>query len=69
MGTFGKVTALSAGALAGMWLGFYMKENYFLKQNKERRDELVDELQRLRTIRKTKEDKLNSLSCTARKTA
>ena len=61
MGTFGKVVALSGGALGGMGLGFYLKEFYYLKQNKERRDELVAELQRLRELRKNKEQKLKGL--------
>ena len=61
MGTFGKVLALSGGALGGMGLGFYLKEFYYLKQNKERRDELVAELQRLRELRKNKERKLKGL--------
>ena len=61
MGTFGKVMALSGGALGGMGLGFYLKEFYYLKQNKERRDELVAELQRLRELRKNKEKKLKGL--------
>ena len=61
MGTFGRVVVLSSGALGGMWLGFYLKENYYLKQNKERRDELIGELQRLRTLRKTKEERLKAL--------
>ena len=61
MGTFGKVVALSGGALGGMGLGFYLKEFYYLKQNKERRDELVAELQRLRELRKNKEKKLKGL--------
>ena len=69
MGTGGKAVALSVGALSGMWLGFYLKENYYLKHNKEKRDELMDELQRLRALRKTKEDRLQSLSCTTGKTA
>ena len=61
MGTFGKVVALSGGALGGMGLGFYLKEFYYLKQNKERRDELVAEMQRLRELRKNKEKKLKGL--------
>ena len=61
MGTFGKVVALSGGALGGMGLGFYLKEFYYLKQNKERRDELVAELQRLIELRKNKEQKLKGL--------
>lgn len=60
MGTFGKVVALSAGALGGMGVGFYLKEHYYLKQNKERRDELMTELQRLRNLRKEKEERLRT---------
>ena len=64
MGTFGKVVALSAGAFGGMGLGFYLKEHYYLNQNKERRDELVAELQRLRELCKNKEQKLKALDTT-----
>lgn len=62
MGTFGKVIALSSGALGGMGLGFYLKEHYYLRQNKERRDQLMDELKRLRTLHKKKEDRLHTLA-------
>ena len=64
MGTFWKVMALSAGALGGMGLGFYLKEHYYLRQNKERRDELVTELQRLREQRKNKEQRLKAFDST-----
>ena len=61
MGTFGKAVVMSAGGLGGLGLGFYLKENYFLKRNKERRDQLVVELDRLRAIRKWKTERLQSL--------
>ena len=64
MGTFWKVVVLSGGALGGMGVGFYLKEHYYLKQNKERRDELMVELQRLRALRKKKEETLKALSRT-----
>lgn len=62
MGTFGKVVVLSSGALGGMGLGFYLKEHYFLKQNKEKRDQLMAELERLGALRKKKEERLQTLA-------
>ena len=66
MGTFGKVMALSAGAFGGMGLGFYLKEHYYLKQNKEKRDQLLAELKQLRDLRKQKEEKLQTLASSSR---
>lgn len=66
MGTFGKVVALSGGALCGMGVGFYMKEHYYLKQNKKKRDELMDELERLTILRKRKAEKLQTLTHTSK---
>ena len=56
--------ALSAGAFGGMGIGFYLKEHYYLRQNQERRDELAAELQRLRELRKRKEERLKDLATT-----
>lgn len=66
MGNFGKVIALSSGALGGMGLGFYLKEHYYLKQNKEKRDQLMAELKKLRTLRKKKEERLKALASSSR---
>ena len=66
MGTFGKVMALSAGAFGGMGLGFYLKEHYYLKQNKEKREQLLVELKQLRDLRKQKEEKLQTLASSSR---
>ena len=65
MGTFWKVVALSSGALGGMGVGFYLKENYYMTQNKERRDELMVELERLRALRRKKEKLLKALDTTS----
>lgn len=66
MGTFGKVIALSSGALGGMGLGFYLKEHYYLRQNKEKRDQLMVELKRLRTLHKKKQDRLHTQAKSSR---
>ena len=58
MGTLGKFLALSVGVFGGGGLGFYLQENYYLKRNEEKRDELEKELNHLRNLRRTKEEKL-----------
>ena len=61
MGVSGRVIAISSGALGGLGVGFYLKENYYLKRNKARRDQLNAELDRLRAIRKKKTEGLQAL--------
>ena len=61
MGIWGRAVAISSGGLAGLGLGFYLKENYYLKRNKAKRDRLMAELDQLRAIRKRKTEKLQSL--------
>ena len=53
---------MSTGAFAGMALGFYLKENHFLKLNQKKKAQLEAELQALRTLRKKKEQQLETLS-------